>query len=756
MRKVLTYLLFTVLLALPSLAVERHQSYISYDDGGTIVHSGEDGREIDAHRNLPIYPGDEVVTARRGRAEVRLSDGNIIGLDRSTSLRFDSILDSYEGESDETVVQLRNGKIAVQRTDLGRDRVRVDTENASYVAEYEGIYSVETDDRGRDRVVVFEGSLEIRTRQRATRLRRGESATIDDDGVYDLTGDQTDAADDFERWFLRRAERFDNYNNRYVDRKLGYWGDDLDDHGKWIFVTGIGWSWRPTVAASWRPYYNGYWYRGRAGCLTWVSYDPWGWAPFHYGRWSYDPMYGWFWVPGYGYSPAWVYWWYGSGGYVGWAPSGWWDCHRGYYDWAYRPYRNADFGFGFNGRIRVSDMDLRPWTFVDSTGLISTRVDRAALSADAIKQRLGRSGGGFDSISGSPARFTREEVRDPAAAIRRHGLGNDTSAATAPDMTAYFRRDPNLNGGVRDRIVRSRGTAPSAPNTPSSGTTASTPDYRGNVGGGRINRGGSGGGNTGGGSVAPIAGGSPAPIRGGSVSPINGGSPAPVTGGGDSRRGEGGSITRGTTPPATSEPDNGGRTGRTINRDRDNDGNDNSRGSGNWRDRVQKPADTPQVTPPPVNSAPPPSDDSTNRRAPRDDSWRNKARGGDAPKAETPSSDSSSSSGSSVSRRIIDRIGGARIYPRGDSTDSASSSGGSSRRGSGSGSSTRSGDSGRSSGGSREAVRPSRPSSDSGSSTRSSGSSSSGSSSSGRSSGGDGGSRSSGSNRGEGGNIKKD
>src|ERR1700754_520969 len=82
--------LLTFALTIPVLAEDddRHQSYLSYDDGGTLVRSGEDGREIEAHRNLPIYPGDEVVTARRGRAEVRLSDGNIIGIDRATALRF--------------------------------------------------------------------------------------------------------------------------------------------------------------------------------------------------------------------------------------------------------------------------------------------------------------------------------------------------------------------------------------------------------------------------------------------------------------------------------------------------------------------------------------------------------------------------------------------------------------------------------------------------------------------------------------------
>src|SRR5688500_15601204 len=111
-----SYLLTLLSLALASLAFaedDRHQSYLSYDDGGTVVRSGEDGREIDAHRNLPIYPGDEVITARRGRAEVRLSDGNIIGIDRTTAVRFVSIRDSYESEGNETVVELRSGKVAV-------------------------------------------------------------------------------------------------------------------------------------------------------------------------------------------------------------------------------------------------------------------------------------------------------------------------------------------------------------------------------------------------------------------------------------------------------------------------------------------------------------------------------------------------------------------------------------------------------------------------------------------------------------------
>jgi len=771
MRKAATLLLLTLSAAFSLSADERHQSYISYDDGGTVVRT--EGRDVEAHRNLPIYPGDEVVTERRGRAEVMLSDGNVIGIDRSTVIAFRSILDAYEGDSNETVAELRSGKVAVHRTDIGRQHVRLDTSQASYVATYEAVYSVESDSRGRDRVTVFDGSVEVRTPQRSTRLRRGEAATVDEQGVYDLVGNQIASADDFERWFLKRAERYGSYESKYVDRRLSYWSDDLDTHGRWVFLTGVGWSWRPYVAVGWRPYYNGYWHHSRWGAMTWVSYDPWGWAPYHYGRWAHDPGFGWVWVPGYSYSPAWVYWMYGSN-YVGWAPAGWWDCHPRYYDWAYRPYRRAgyDIGFGFHGRIRVNDLDFRPWTFVDSNTIFTSRVDRAALTTDAIKQRLTRGGNdGYATVSGGPSRFTREEVRDPAAAIRRRGLGGDsgTTTGTNTDLTPFMRRDPNLGSSVRDRIVRSRGNDVLA-------------------GGGQPTR-------TAGGGVAPTTGGGLAPIGRGGLAPVGGGSVAPIggstaTGAIDRRGSDSGSATPATTrdpvriigrdrddsSSATSGSTSTGssRIGRDRGTSSGSTGSSSSSSGSSWRDRVVRGGDQPQVSQPSTTdrSSEPSNDAGISRR----DSWRSRRDTGDS------SSSSRGGDSSDVPSRVIDGIGGARTVPRdtdsgsssvdrsdrssssnSGSRDRGSSSGntrwdrGSSRRSSGSDSSSDSSASSsrdRSSGSSGGSSRVDRGSSSSGSSN--SGSRSSGGSST-RSSGSSGGSSSkSGSGRESGGRIRRD
>jgi hypothetical protein len=679
MRNAVLLLVVTLALAMPAMAEDRHQSHVSYDDGGTIVRTGDEGKEIEAHRNLPIYPGDEVITARRGRSEIRLSDGNIVGIDRATAIRFVSMLDSYEGDADQTVVELRYGKVAVHRTDVGRDRVRLDTQNASYVAQNEAIYTVETDSRGRDRVVVFEGSVEVRTQRRATRLRGGESATIDGGGVYEVVSDQRAAADEFERWFLARSERFSGRSTRYVDRRLSYWTDDLDDHGRWVFVTGIGWSWRPYVSLSWRPYNHGYWHHSRYGSLVWVSNDPWGWGPYHYGRWAHDPFHGWIWVPGHGYSPAWVYWWYGPS-YVGWAPAGWWDCYRPYYNWAYQPYRNRTIGFGFYGQVRVSEMDLHPWTFMDSGRLVSTRVDRAALTTDAVKQRLGRGSGAVATISGSPARFTREEFRDPAAAVRQRGIpgsmtGSETGAPPT-DLTPFFRRDDKVTGQVRDRIVSARGGA--------SGGSAS------------------------GGSAVPSAGGSVAPIGSGSVAPIGRGSVAPIgrstspdpvvvpsTGTAPPRGG--GQIDRGSGRSGT-EPVQAPRSGERVVTPREGGGRPaierpSTGGTTEGRSRSVDRSSGTGVTAPPVA---PVTREPVDPPRSRSEAWRDRSRSDD------PSAGSTSAGSRDVPRRVIDQIGGARVVPRDSSDD----------RGSAARESSPSRDSGR-------AVRPSQPAGSSGSTTRS-------------------------------------
>jgi hypothetical protein len=52
---------------------------------------------------------------------------------------------------------------------------------------------------------------------------------------------------------------------------------------------------------------------------TWVSYEPFGWATYHYGYWDCDNSLGWVWIPGYSWSASRVQFAYYDN-YVCWAP----------------------------------------------------------------------------------------------------------------------------------------------------------------------------------------------------------------------------------------------------------------------------------------------------------------------------------------------------------------------------------------------------------------------------------------------------
>jgi hypothetical protein len=74
--------------------------------------------------------------------------------------------------------------------------------------------------------------------------------------------------------------------------------EDLEGNGTWSSDANYGAVWYPTtVAVGWAPYQNGRWVFIAPWGWTWVAAEPWGFAPFHYGRWC---QFGgrWGWIPG--------------------------------------------------------------------------------------------------------------------------------------------------------------------------------------------------------------------------------------------------------------------------------------------------------------------------------------------------------------------------------------------------------------------------------------------------------------------------
>ena len=95
---------------------------------------------------------------------------------------------------------------------------------------------------------------------------------------------------------------------------------DLMNYGTWTADKTWGWVWQPRgVLPGWRPYAQGQWLVAEGYGLYWQSYEPFGWAVYHYGRWAWWDHRGWVWIPDKTWGPGFVNWAYGEG-YVAWTP----------------------------------------------------------------------------------------------------------------------------------------------------------------------------------------------------------------------------------------------------------------------------------------------------------------------------------------------------------------------------------------------------------------------------------------------------
>ncbi len=112
----------------------------------------------------------------------------------------------------------------------------------------------------------------------------------------------------------------------------------LEPYGDWRETSDYGYVWQPREAErsrNWHPYTDGRWVYTDVG-WTWVSEERFGWATYHYGRWTRLRGIGWVWVPGNEWAPAWVSW-RKSDEYVGWAPlppEARFDRRQGIHNWA--------------------------------------------------------------------------------------------------------------------------------------------------------------------------------------------------------------------------------------------------------------------------------------------------------------------------------------------------------------------------------------------------------------------------------------
>lgn len=229
----------------------------------------------------------------------------------------------------------------------------------------------------------------------------------------------------------------------------------LEGHGTWVDDATYGTVWVPSeteVGSDFTPYVSaGHWTYDDSANYVWVSDYSWGWAPFHYGRWTRIHRHGWVWIPGRTYAGAWVVWRTGGPGYdyVGWAPAPpdwyWMNGYAYAWTWGYSPYyysycnRHYLYSPGFGGHVyygytaRGREIEARTVPYRQA----APPADRGRVAAaPSVGGRVAAapSVGGGDRVAANPSVGGRVKADPRVAGPSPAELGIDRAKVPAPNF----------------------------------------------------------------------------------------------------------------------------------------------------------------------------------------------------------------------------------------------------------------------------------------------------------------------------------
>ncbi|QHJ01131.1 hypothetical protein GT347_25975 [Xylophilus rhododendri] len=263
-------------------------------EGSIQFQSAADNQTRLADPRWPLAAGDRVWAAAGSRGELN-AGGAIVRVGDGADITF-TALDERNAQ-----IRLTAGTLGVVLRDIPPgDRFEIDTPNLAVVLDRPGRWRLDVDpQRNTTRVTAEQGSGTLygeggqplafnapQSREYAFRSLAGSQPLALNSG------------DAFDRWSNERDRALaQSPSLRYASADIPGVAQ-LDAYGDWGNDPRYGAIWYPrSVAADWAPYRNGHWEFIPPWGWTWVDDAPWGFAPFHYGRWEQAGN-RWGWIPG--------------------------------------------------------------------------------------------------------------------------------------------------------------------------------------------------------------------------------------------------------------------------------------------------------------------------------------------------------------------------------------------------------------------------------------------------------------------------
>jgi len=272
---------------------------ISYLQGNVSLEPAGVDNFAQAELNYPVTVGDRVYVDLQALAELETA-GLAVRLANGADVMLASLTDQV------AQLGLAQGSIRVATRDLTAPDgtagiVEIDTPNGSILVQMPGDIRVDSYPQDDSTVVtVTSGQVEIAAGAFHQTLAAGQSLQISGANPVSTQFVELLPPDPLDMFDQDRESLYQSslsVQDQYVSPDM-IGADDLDQYGDWTASADYGEVWYPRgVAVGWIPYRNGHWAWVAPWGWTWVEAEPWGFAPFHYGRWA---VFGgrWGWVPG--------------------------------------------------------------------------------------------------------------------------------------------------------------------------------------------------------------------------------------------------------------------------------------------------------------------------------------------------------------------------------------------------------------------------------------------------------------------------